>query len=70
MADFPVYLSQVSEFLKEIETKLNKPSLSNKQGHKEIRQFLDEMTVLIPAYRHILQKFQTLNPLAGEKSDT
>jgi DNA-binding transcriptional regulator GbsR (MarR family) len=67
MTGFPVYLSQVSEFLKEIETKLNKPSLSNKQGHKEIRQFLDEMTVLIPAYRQVLQKFQIINPLAGEK---
>jgi DNA-binding transcriptional regulator GbsR (MarR family) len=67
MTEFPSYLSQMNEFLKEIKTKLNKPSLSNKQGYKNIRQFLDEMTVLILAYKQVMQKFQTMNPLASKK---
>jgi DNA-binding transcriptional regulator GbsR (MarR family) len=59
MTGFQDYLSQINDFLKEVEVKLNKPSLSKKQGYSHIRSFLDEMNVLIPAYQHILQNFQT-----------
>ena len=68
LADFPVYLHQVNEFLKEIAIKLTEPSLSNKQGYKNIRQFLDEMAVLIPAYGYVLQKFQKESTY-GHKED-
>lgn len=68
MKEFPVYLSQVNTFLKETETKLNKPSLSDKQGYTNLRHFLDEMTVLIPAYDHVMQKFQTISPLPSKKT--
>jgi len=73
MANFPAYLSQMDELLKQIEAKLDKPSLSGKQGYTNIKQFLDELAVLIPAYKHVMQKFQTMNPIAtknaaGEKS--
>jgi DNA-binding transcriptional regulator GbsR (MarR family) len=61
MTGFPTHLSQIGEFLEEIEKELGRRSLSKKRGYKNIRRFLDEMNVLIPAYRHILQKFQTMN---------
>jgi DNA-binding transcriptional regulator GbsR (MarR family) len=67
MTDFPAYLSQTSSFLKEVEAKLSKPSLSKKQGYSNLRRFFDEMNVLIPAYEHILQKFQTTPLGAGKK---
>jgi len=58
MTGFQEYLTQINDFLKEIEVKLDNPSLSKKQGYSHLKSFLDEMNVLIPAYRHILQKFQ------------
>jgi DNA-binding transcriptional regulator GbsR (MarR family) len=68
ISDFQVYLSQISRFLKEVETKLSKLSLSKKQGYSQLRRFLDEMNILIPAYQHILQKFQTkLLPVGKEQ---
>lgn len=60
MADFQGYLSEISGFLEEVEAKLSKPSLSKKQGYSQLRRFLDEMNVLIPAYQQVLQKFQTM----------
>jgi DNA-binding transcriptional regulator GbsR (MarR family) len=69
MTGFQDYLSQTRSFLEEIETKLNKKHLSEKQGYNSIRRFLDEMNVLIPAYQHILQKFQA-TPITKEKEDT
>lgn len=60
MADFQGYLSEISGFLEEVEVKLSKPSLSKKQGYSQLRRFLDEMNVLIPAYQQVLQKFQTM----------
>lgn len=67
MADFPAYLSQTSRFLEEVEAKLSKLSLSKKQGYSNLRRFLDEMNVLIPAYQHILRKFQAAPLGAGKK---
>jgi DNA-binding transcriptional regulator GbsR (MarR family) len=61
MTSFPTYLSQIAEFLEEIEKELGRPSLSKKRGYKNVRRFLDEMNVLIPAYKNVLQKFQTMN---------
>jgi DNA-binding transcriptional regulator GbsR (MarR family) len=58
LADFPAYLSQASSFLEEVEAKLSKQSLFKKQGYSSLRRFLDEMNILIPAYEHVLQKFQ------------
>jgi DNA-binding transcriptional regulator GbsR (MarR family) len=60
MADFQGYLSEISGFLEEVEAKLSKPSLSKKQGYSQLRRFLDEMNVLIPAYQQVLQRFQTM----------
>ena len=58
MTGFQDYMAQINDFLKEIEVKLDKPSLFKKQGYSHLKSFLDEMNVLIPAYQHILQKFQ------------
>jgi DNA-binding transcriptional regulator GbsR (MarR family) len=74
MMDFPVYLSQVDELLKQINAKLDRSSLLDKQGYTNIKQFLDEMAVLVPAYKHVMQKFQAMKPTAtkngaNEKSD-
>lgn len=60
MADFQGYLSEINGFLEEVEAKLSNPSLSKKQGYSQLRSFLDEINVLIPAYQHVLQKFQTM----------
>ena len=59
MLDFQGYLSEISGFFETVEAKLSKPSLSTKPGYRSLRSFLDEMNVLIPAYEHVLQKFQT-----------
>ena len=67
MTGFQGYLSQTSDFLKEVEAKLSKPSLSKKQGYGDLRRFLDEMNVLIPAYQHILQKFQKTSLAVGKE---
>jgi hypothetical protein len=67
MTSFPTYLSQIGEFLEEIEKELGRGSLSKKRGYKSIRRFLDEMTVLIPAYKHILQKFQMMSLHVNEE---
>jgi hypothetical protein len=67
MTDFQGYLCQISRFLKEVEAKLSRPSLSRKQGYSTLRRFLDEMNVLIPAYQQILQKFQATPPYYGEE---
>jgi len=60
MTDVQQYFSQMKEFFQGIEAKLSRPHLSKKRGYKNIRQFLDEMNVLIPAYEHVVQKFQTM----------
>jgi len=60
MMAFHGYFSQIKEFLQGIEAKLSRPPLSKKRGYKNIRQFLDEMNVLIPAYEHLIQKIQTM----------
>ena len=67
MTSFQEYLSQTRVFLNEVEAKLSKQSLSKKKGYSSLRLFLDEMNVLIPAYEHILQKFQTTPLDSGKK---
>jgi len=67
IADVQDYLSQISGLLEKVETKLSKPSLQQKQGYRNLRRFLDEMSVLIPAYEHVLQKFQGATLFDGEK---
>ena len=67
MADVQNYLFQISGLLEKVETKLNKPSLQQKQGYSSLRRFLDEMSILIPAYEHVLQKFQGATLFDGEK---
>lgn len=67
MSDFQVYMAQISCFLSDVEVKLSKPSLSKKRGYSQLRRFLDEMNILIPAYQHILQKFQTKHLVVGKK---
>lgn len=68
MTDVKEYLSQTGSFLEEVEAKLTKPALSKKQGYSSLRRFLDEMNGLIPAYEHVLQKFQA-KPAAGKKQE-
>jgi DNA-binding transcriptional regulator GbsR (MarR family) len=72
MIDFQGYLGAISVFLKEIEAKLNQQSLSERQGFSDLKSFLDEMKVLIPAYQHVLQKFQKtrLNSTQKERGAT
>jgi DNA-binding transcriptional regulator GbsR (MarR family) len=67
MTDVQEYLSQISAFLQEIEAKRSKPRLSQKHGYSSLRRFLEEMNVLIPAYEHVLQRFQTAPPIDIKK---
>lgn len=69
MTALPVYLSQMSVFLKEIEKKLNTPSLPAQPGYSEIKHFLDEMNVIVSAYGHIVQKIQTMTQLMEKEAD-
>lgn len=59
MTDVQQYFSHMKEFFRGIEAELSHPHLSKKRGYENIRQFLDEMNVLIPAYERVIQKFQT-----------
>ena len=70
MTGFQDYLVQTRGFLVEVETKLNKKTLSKKEGYSSLRRFLDEMNVLIPAYKHILQKFQAAPSRKGKEDAT
>lgn len=67
MTGFQDYLAQTRSFLEEIEAKLRSNHLSQKQGYNSLRRFLDEMNVLIPAYQHILQKFQAASTSKGKE---
>ena len=67
MTDVQEYLSQISAFLQEIEAKMSEARLSQKHGYSSIKRFLDEMNVLIPAYEHVLQRFQAASPTGGKK---
>lgn len=60
MMDFQPYFPQMKEFFRGIEAELSHSHLSKKQGYINIRQFLDEMNVLIPAYEAVMQKFLTM----------
>jgi DNA-binding transcriptional regulator GbsR (MarR family) len=67
MTDVREYLSQISGLLEKVEAKLSKPQLQQKQGYSSLRRFLDEMSSLIPAYQHVLQKFQATSLTDGEE---
>lgn len=69
MNDFQIYLSKISRFLKATNAKLSKPSFSKKQGYNALRRFLDEMNILVPAYQHVLQKFQTKPSAVSNQGD-
>lgn len=57
MNEFQEYLSQTRSFLEKVEAELNKPSLTKAQGYSRLRNFLDDMNVLIPAYQQILKRY-------------
>lgn len=69
MSDVQEYLVQTGSFLKKVEAKLNKTSLQNKKGYSSLKSFLDEMNGLIPAYEHVLQKFQATALAARKKQE-
>ena len=69
LIDVQQYLSQIESFLREIEVKLSRPDLSEKKGYEKIRQFVDDMKVLIPAYKRVMQRFRTLAPDVKAKQE-
>jgi len=69
LIDVQQYLSQIESFLREIEVKLSRPDLSEKKGYEKIRQFIDDMKVLIPAYKRVMQRFRTLAPDVKAKQE-
>ena len=70
MTGFQDYLSETRSFLKKVETKLTKKSLPEKRGYSSLKGFLDEMNTLIPAYQHILQKYQTATASRQKEENT
>lgn len=62
LIDVQRYFSQIEDFLREVEVKLSRPELSGKKGYEKIRQFVDEMKVLVPAYERVIQRFRTVAP--------
>ena len=57
MTDFQEYLSQTRCFLEKTEVKLKKYSLTKAEGYNRLKNFLDDMNILIPAYQQILRRF-------------
>ena len=57
------YFSQLKEFLKNIEKRLEKPNLKNKKGYQNIKNFVDSMSLLFStleqALGNILKSQQT-----------
>jgi len=60
LRDVQRYLYQMKEFFRGIEAKLSHPHLSRKKGYENIRQFLDEFNVIVPAHERVFRRFQTV----------
>ena len=41
--------------------KLNRKGMKTKQGFKNLQDFITEMKILMPAYQHVMKKYQLPN---------
>lgn len=62
------YFSEIKEFFQAIEAKLAQSNLSKKKGYRNIRQLVDEMSILVPAYERVLERFQTSFQALSQKA--
>jgi DNA-binding transcriptional regulator GbsR (MarR family) len=69
LRDIQQFLYQMKEFSRGIEAKLSHPHLSNKKGYENIRQFLDELDIVIPAHERVFQRFQSIVSDAKPKQE-
>ena len=53
--------SNITVKLNEVEKQLNQKDMQTKAGYAYIKEFIDEMKIIIPAYDHLMQKFQLTN---------
>ncbi|UYP44588.1 hypothetical protein NEF87_000873 [Candidatus Lokiarchaeum ossiferum] len=58
-ANIGSYFSSISDKLKEVETQLNQKDMKDKKGYKNIQDFIQKMKIILPAYDHIIRKYQT-----------
>lgn len=53
------YFSFLSDKLNEVEIKLNQEGMKDKKGYENVQDFIQKMKIILPAYDHIMQKYQT-----------
>ena len=61
-ANFDGYFSKIADKLNEVESKLNQEGMKTKRGYNNLQDFISEMKILIPAYEHVMKKYQVPNP--------
>ena len=61
-ANFGGYFASISVKLKEVEQKLQQEGMETKRGYENIQHFIKEMQILIPAYDHVMKKYQPNPP--------
>ncbi|QEE18079.1 hypothetical protein DSAG12_03917 [Promethearchaeum syntrophicum] len=64
-ANFDGYFSKIGDKLNEVESKLNQEGMKTKQGYENIQDFISKMKILMPAYEHVMKKYQI--PKSSEK---
>jgi DNA-binding transcriptional regulator GbsR (MarR family) len=52
------YFASISVKLKEVGQKLQQEGMETKRGYENIQNFIKEMQILIPAYDHVMKKYQ------------
>jgi DNA-binding transcriptional regulator GbsR (MarR family) len=51
------YFSQLEHFFGELDERLNQPGFNEKKGYEEVKEFVDDMKKLFPAFKNALSIF-------------
>ncbi|MBN2156055.1 MAG: hypothetical protein JW776_08430 [Candidatus Lokiarchaeota archaeon] len=58
MGDFQTYFSQLSKKIQEVGEILKDTRLYDKKGYDNIKEFVEKMAILIPAFQNLMIKYQ------------
>jgi len=61
LTDIQDFFSLIFEKLVEIEKKLQSEEIKSKKGYDNLDEFIQEMKILMPAYQHVMEKYQLPN---------
>ena len=61
LTNFQDTFPSILEKLYETESKLSIEGMKTKQGYENLQDFINEMKILMPAYQHIMKKYQLPN---------